>query len=157
MSNDRTAWLLGKVLAVVLRTIRALLRVRYTRPDVLGNLDRDGKPYIIAFWHGQLLLMTYARFSLPLTAMISQSRDGIIGTSVMNSFGVNVVQGSSSKGGSSALREMMKLVEAGHRLGITPDGPRGPRRIAQGGVVSAAQLSGALVVPITVTAKKKSF
>ena len=91
------------------------------------RLTRAGKPFIAAFWHGRLLMMPLAWHGLaPLHMLISAHRDGRIIAGAMTYFGIETIAGSTSRGGSSALREMLKRLREGGCVGITPDGPRGP-------------------------------
>ena len=86
-------------------------------------------PFVLAFWHGRLLMVPFAwdrRHALRV--LISRHRDGELITRTVSHFGVGSVRGSSKSGeGAAALREMVKLVRSGGYVGITPDGPRGPR------------------------------
>jgi lysophospholipid acyltransferase (LPLAT)-like uncharacterized protein len=135
--------------------LRATLRVRHLNADRLEQLDRKNQNYILAFWHGQLVLMVYARYRKPITVMVSQHRDGELIASTMELFGVDLARGSTTRGGPAALRTMVRLAAAGNNLAFTPDGPRGPRRVAQVGVVAAAQLTGLPVVPVAVVSRRK--
>ena len=81
--------------------------------------------------------------------LISQHRDGQIIARTVGHFGIKTVAGSSSKGGAQALRAMVKALKAGDCVGITPDGPRGPRMRATDGAVALARLSGAPIIPAT--------
>src|SRR5262249_36566486 len=112
--------------------------------------------YIIAFWHAHLLLMLHSRYRRPVTVMISQSKDGEYIARVFDYYGVESARGSSTRGGSSALREMIRAARAGKNIVFTPDGPKGPARVAKDGVVVAAQATGLAIVPVAFAAKKKS-
>lgn len=79
--------------------------------------------------------------------LISQHRDGKLVSQVVENFGIQTIAGSSSKGGAAALKRMMNALKAGDCVGITPDGPRGPRMRASDGVIAIARLSGVPVVP----------
>jgi hypothetical protein len=79
--------------------------------------------------------------------LISQSRDGRFIAGVVRRFGIEVATGSSSRGGAAAVRSLVALLEHGSHIGITPDGPRGPRRQAALGVAQIAALSGAPILP----------
>lgn len=106
------------------------------------------KPFIMAFWHGHLLMMPHAwRRGNAMHMLISQHRDGQLIARVISHFGLGTVAGSSSKGGSAALRAMLKALKAGDYVGITPDGPRGPRMRASDGIVSVARLAGVPILP----------
>jgi lysophospholipid acyltransferase (LPLAT)-like uncharacterized protein len=141
----------------VIRSLKATLRIRHVNSDGIAALNARGERYIIAFWHGHILMMIYARFVLPLAAMISQHRDGELIAQTMKRFGTFAARGSTTRGGRAALREMISLAKSGVNLAITPDGPKGPRHVAQMGVVRAAQMTGVPIVPIAFIAKKKSY
>ncbi|MBD3666551.1 MAG: lysophospholipid acyltransferase family protein, partial [Kangiella sp.] len=76
-------------------------------------------------------------------------RDGQIIARTVGHFGIKTVAGSSSKGGAQALRAMVKALKAGDCVGITPDGPRGPRMRATDGIVNLARLAGVPIIPAT--------
>ena len=81
--------------------------------------------------------------------LISQHRDGQLIANTVGHFGIQWATGSSSRGGAAALRNMVKVLENGEWVGITPDGPRGPRMRASDGIVSVARLSGVPIIPAT--------
>jgi len=112
------------------------------------QLWAQNKPFILAFWHGRLLMMPYCwQRSKPIHMLISNHRDGQLIARTVGYFGIHSAEGSSSKGGAKALRTMVKALGRGEYVGITPDGPRGPRMHASQGIVSVAKLSGAPVIP----------
>jgi lysophospholipid acyltransferase (LPLAT)-like uncharacterized protein len=137
---------------LVVHVLHATLRVRHVYPERLERLPQ----YIIAFWHEHLLLMLHCRFRRPITVLTSRSRDGELMARAFPLFGVDVARGSSTRGGSAALRAMIRAARQGSNIVFTPDGPKGPRRVAKEGVVHAAQATGLPIVPIAFAAKKKS-
>lgn len=115
-----------------------------------------GEPFILAFWHGRLLMMPYVwPRSKTIHMLISQHRDGQLIANTVGHFGIQTVAGSSSKGGAAALRSMVKALKAGDYVGITPDGPRGPRMRASDGVVAVARLAGVPVIPAAFGANRR--
>ena len=84
-----------------------------------------------------------------LAAMVSASKDGGLLARVLEYYGVQPVRGSTSRRGRQALLELITWAERGHDLAITPDGPRGPCYVVQDGVLSLAQLTGRLVIPVS--------
>lgn len=117
-----------------------------------GYWDR-GQPFLLAFWHGRILMMPRCwRPQKPIHMLTSQHRDGRLIADTVAHFGIQTVAGSTTRGGGSALREMVRKVKAGEWIGITPDGPRGPRMRASVGVVAMARLAGAPVLPVTYSA-----
>ncbi len=145
------AGLMGRYLAFALATTRWTLHgAEHIAPHIAGQ------PAIIAFWHERLSLMpalwTLARrhgdrHTLRTRVLVSRHADGRFIGAVVRSFGVDLVYGSTSRGGASGLRTMLDSLQAGCHVAITPDGPRGPRRRAALGVASLAALSGVPVLP----------
>ena len=110
---------------------------------------------ILAFWHSHLLMTMYCRYPEPMAALISQSKDGELIARTIEWFGATAIRGSSSRGGSAAMREILRAARDGMNFAFTPDGPRGPARVASEGVVYAAQMTGLPIVPVAFAAKKK--
>lgn len=145
------ARLLGLYLAFALRSTRWQLE----GVEHLAS-HREGAPFIAAFWHERLPLMPmlWLRFRRMAHAsagdgyvLVSQHRDGLFIAAVLRRFALKVVHGSTSRGGASGLRNLLDLLKAGNSVVITPDGPRGPGRVAAPGVAQLAALSGVAVLP----------
>jgi lysophospholipid acyltransferase (LPLAT)-like uncharacterized protein len=145
------ARLLGWYMSLALRTIRWTL-------DGVENVapHAAGAPAVIAFWHENLPMMAALAMLAsklpgyrykPIHALVSHHRDGRFIGDVVRRFGIAAVYGSSSRGGAASLRIMLKLLANGEHIGITPDGPRGPRRVADPGVAQLAALAGVPVLP----------
>ena len=78
--------------------------------------------------------------------LISQHADGQLIAEVVRHLRFRVVAGSTTRGCVEAVRQMLRLSRSAH-LAITPDGPRGPRRRVQAGVIYLAARTGLPVVP----------
>ena len=145
------ARLVGYYLWAALRTTRwAIEGKEYLLPHVAGE------PAIVAFWHEQVALTPIVPVlsrRLPgaapsqIYALVSRHRDGQLIGKVLELFGVRLVYGSSSRGGTWALRNLARMLREGGHIVLTPDGPRGPRRQAAPGVAQLAAMSGAPVLP----------
>ncbi len=147
------ARVLGAYLGFALRTTRwSLEGHEHMAPHAAGA------PVVVAFWHERLPLMPMlwikARQSVKgskvnnrVHVLVSRHRDGRFIGAVVSRFALDVVLGSSSRGGAKGLRTLLNLLAGGDHIAITPDGPRGPRRIAAPGVAQLAALSGAPVLP----------
>ncbi len=83
---------------------------------------------VIVLWHGELLPILWAHRDQGIAVLISTHADGEIIARICESLGCRTVRGSSSRGGVRALLELVRELEQGHEVAITPDGPRGPRR-----------------------------
>lgn len=144
--------LLSFIGSLVIRALHATLRVRHVNVENIVGVPQ----YIIAFWHDHLLLMLHSRFRRPITVMSSQSRDGDIAVGIYAHYGVATSRGSSTRGGIAGLRGLIRSARNGSNIVFTPDGPRGPARVAKEGIIVAAQATGLPIVPIAFAAKKKS-
>ena len=114
------------------------------------ELMKAGKPFILAFWHGRLLMMPISvQKKTKVNVMISHHGDGEIIARAIGHWGQDSVRGSASKGASAAVKQMLQALKRGEVAVITPDGPRGPRMRAQDGVVRLAALSGIPVYPVS--------
>lgn len=148
------ARVVGLYLALVVRTTR--WRLVGAEP-ALATLAA-GQPLILAFWHERLPLMPalfdLARAQEPATArlrphvLVSQHRDGRFIGAAVRRFGVEMIHGSSRRGGAGAMAALLRTLRRGQPVLITPDGPRGPRRQAAPGVAQLAAHSGTSVVPL---------
>ena len=104
----------------------------------------EHEPYLITLWHDRLFVSAVAarRFTnRPITALISTSKDGGWLVAFFRLMGIRAVRGSSNKRGAAALISLTRAVRNGDCAGVTPDGPRGPRRVCKPGVVALARLT----------------
>jgi len=158
----RAALLTGPLLAsTLIRTLRLMTRVRSIGQEIVLDLHRRGHPYVHAFFHDQLLLMTYSYLGRPfgrrLAVLSSRHRDGEYVSRTLERFGHLMVRGSTSRGGVGGLKEMIRHLRSGHDAAFATDGPRGPRHRVQMGVIEAARLGRAPVVPVAFAASKKKL
>ena len=151
------ARLLGLYLFAVYRTTRWTLLGEEHLRAALRPAPGQGRPAVVAFWHETLPmippLLLCARRRMPEVAamgahvLVSRHRDGRFVGAVVRRYGVGLVHASTSRGGAAGLRTMLRLLAAGDMVVMTPDGPRGPRRVAAPGVAQLAALSGRPVLP----------
>ncbi len=128
-------------------------RWRIIGDEVPERLVANGRPFIVAFWHGRLIMMAFSwnRSSL-VHMLISGHLDGQLVSDIVAHFGSKTVYGSSSRGGAAAFIQLARLLRNGQVVGITPDGPRGPRMRANEGVIALAKVTGAPILPLTYSA-----
>lgn len=147
--------MLARIAAGYILLVRHTTRWRVTGEDHAATLWADGKPFMLAFWHGRLLLMTvYWQRKVPMNMLISQHADGELIAQAIGRIGVAAIRGSSKRGGAAAVRSMVKTARAGECLGFTPDGPRGPRMHATSGVIDVARLSGLTILPVSLSTQR---
>jgi lysophospholipid acyltransferase (LPLAT)-like uncharacterized protein len=113
--------------------------VRYERQADPAD-ELFGGPVIFLFWHEYIPFPIYMRPHCRLAMLLSQHQDAEILSHVARFAGLEAVRGSTNRGGTAALRELLDRGK-GMNLAITPDGPRGPRRqLAQGGIYLSSRL-----------------
>lgn len=146
----RARWLITfghRLLQVWARTLRFEID---DQAHVLGTPPNER--YIGALWHNRLLLLPFViRRYLPArrgAALISPSGDGDLLAGLVERFNFEVVRGSSSRKGASAMRQLAEVIANGKDVVMTPDGPRGPAYQLGQGIVFLAQQTVTQVVPI---------
>lgn len=149
---------LAWVLAIFMMLVRATCRCREV-DDCRPQLNQEGKKYIYAILHGHVIHAMFAMNDKQLSVMVSRSTDGALVVPFLKCLGFKAVRGSSrkgnvDKGGSAALTQLIDWSQNGGRVGLTVDGPRGPRGIAQPGIIKLAQQTNAVVIPLAGGASK---
>jgi len=138
---------LGFVLGLVVRAWVATLRLTLVVDPVLAR-DQAGRPWVLAFWHGQqFALLRWAR-RRPTVALVSLSRDGEVQAGVLPRLGLAVERGSTSREGARGLRAIVRRMRTGLDSAFAVDGPRGPRGFVQPGALAAARMTGGAIVPL---------
>jgi lysophospholipid acyltransferase (LPLAT)-like uncharacterized protein len=127
--------------------------LRYEIDDRAGIVGRPvTENYIGALWHNRLLIFPIVlRRFFPQrhgAALISASRDGDLLADGVQRYGYDVIRGSSSRLGASAILQLTEVLASGRDVIITPDGPRGPPYELGPGIIFLAQKSGAAVLPM---------
>jgi lysophospholipid acyltransferase (LPLAT)-like uncharacterized protein len=141
-----------------IRLIHATSRLHFIGRDHADRLLAErSEGFILAFWHERLLLAPLVRkeTNREVRMLISAHRDGQMISRAVRSFGVRTISGSAAnpakpgknRSGAAAVAEMTAAIAAGDIIGVTPDGPTGPRRIAKPGIVRLAAITGAPIVP----------
>ncbi len=139
-----------------IRLVHATGRWTIENADAVSRRVAEGKPFIACFWHGRLLMIPHAwAYSAPMHILISQHRDGRLVADVLDRFGIGAIAGSSSRGGEAAVLRMIRTLRQGEFVGLTPDGPRGPRMRASLGVIRTAQRTGVPIVPVSFAASRR--
>ena len=130
------------------------------------NIDRLFKKkesFIYAFWHDQLLICPLTwQSEFEIKVLISKHRDGDIIARLISKLGFKAIRGSThksgktkNKGGLTSARQMIKSLKNGISIGISPDGPKGPRHKVSDGILSISRLSNSSILPVGIGFKKK--
>ena len=114
----------------------------WTRINFEIPLDylKKKKPFITCFWHARLLMLPYAWPGGKHTfyMLISAHKDGRLISKTVHHFDIETIAGSTQRGGTEALLQIVRLSKQGKTIGMTPDGPRGPRfQVSEGTVLAA--------------------
>ncbi len=147
-AHDCRVSVIPPVAAGIIRVLRRLVRLVHDGDGPLRDMERRDQRVIIAFWHRHLLLMRYAYRGRRVSVLISRHRDGELIARTVAHLGIEATRGSTSRGGSAALRTMVRLVRDGYDLAFTPDGPRGPAGKVKPGVIKAAALANVPIQPV---------
>src|SRR5436853_3728063 len=116
--------------------------------------SRDGKIPIYTFWHDRVFLATYFWQQRGIVVMTSRSFDGEYIARFIQRFGYGAARGSSTRGATGAVVEMVRLMRAGCPAAFTIDGPKGPLYEAKMGSVLLAKKTGNPILPFMITARK---
>ncbi len=142
---------------VVVPIIGALLiRFLYftNKKEFHTNNPLPDDPTIYACWHGDLLMFAHSylhyKNSPHVKAVISSHFDGALIAGTLRKFGLEIIAGSSNKNAVRVLIEAIKALKEGYDIGITPDGPRGPRHEVADGVIAMANKTGKKVILVEI-------
>jgi lysophospholipid acyltransferase (LPLAT)-like uncharacterized protein len=147
---ERTRRLLCRVIALWIRLVYRTSRWQTIGGDTPRPYWDECRPFILAFWHGRLMMAPMAwQAGASMNMLISGHNDGRIIADAIGHFGLGTITGSRSKGGLSALRAILRALNAGQNVGFTPDGPRGPAMRVSAGIIAAARLADAPILPLS--------
>ena len=131
------------------------LKIIRQNDEVIKNLKSKNQNYVLAFWHGTMLLPWYLHGSPDFVGLTSQSKDGDLLAKILKNWNYKVIRGSSSTGGDEALDTMIENAQNKYSIAITTDGPRGPRHKFKAGAVITAKKGNIPVVLAGVGFKRK--
>jgi lysophospholipid acyltransferase (LPLAT)-like uncharacterized protein len=123
-------------------------------PQNFSNFYNSNEPpFIFAFWHSRIIFAISFYRNYPICGLISRHSDGEFAAATIEILGMTSARGSTSRGGGEALRRLVRNLRKGLNVGITPDGPRGPARKLQDGVITLGQISQRKIIPFSFSAK----
>jgi lysophospholipid acyltransferase (LPLAT)-like uncharacterized protein len=140
----------GALVTGLMRTAR----FEILNPRIYDEWLRPRRAAMYVLWHGRLLPCSFYHRHYGFATLISLHRDGDYISGVVEKWGFQVLRGSSSRGGTQALRQMVRLLRGGTGIAVTPDGPRGPRQEMKPGPLLAAQMAGVPVIPVSAGADR---
>lgn len=134
--------LLGMVARVWLATLRLGVR-KHPALEAVGD-----RPWVLCFHHGRQFPLLGWQRRRKTAVLVSLSRDGALQARAMHQLGLDVVRGSSSRGGARGLAGLVRRLRRQSDAAFAVDGPRGPLGVVKEGAVVAARASGAVLVPM---------
>ena len=131
------------------------IRWKYLIESEKSNIFNNNQKMIFCCWHNRLFLGPHL---LPrnriINALQSSHSDGMVTSVAFKYLGMNVILGSSKKGGMQAFRKMVKCIQLGESIAITPDGPKGPKEKVKEGIIKLAQITDTSIIPLVWATKK---
>lgn len=137
---------------LLVRLLGLTWRVRREGGEHFDEMLRRKEPFIIIFWHGEILSVAWVHRNRGLAPLISRHADGEVIARIVEGLGYRTIRGSTSRGGVRALLEAAQRVNEGVTIGFTPDGPRGPRHVFAPGALIVAQRTGRPIIALAATA-----
>ena len=145
-------WIASKYIKFVSLT----LKWKYLNKKHADTLWKNNENFILCFWHGRLLMMPLSwKKEKKINMLISEHPDGQLISKTVKYFGINTIHGSTSKGGTKAIRNIIESLKSGQSVGITPDGPRGPKMKINSAIIKIASLTGFKILPLSCSVKNK--
>ena len=140
--------ILGFFTFLYIRAVNFTSSIQFENESIPKQFWNNDKPFILAFWHSQLMMIGFSwKKNKNVNILASGHSDGRFGAIVGKYFNLNNIQ-TSEKNKSVSLRSIFKLLNDNNYIGITPDGPRGPKEIVSEGIIKIAKSSKVPIIPI---------
>ncbi|MDD5400450.1 MAG: lysophospholipid acyltransferase family protein [Sulfurimonas sp.] len=141
------------IASVIIRLIYATNKKKFHSPPSVGD-----EPIIFACWHGELLMLPYLYSKYRKTphakVLISSHFDGMLISKTIKYFGLGTIAGSTNRNATRVLMQGIRALKEGYDIGITPDGPKGPRHEVADGIIAMAQKANAKIVLVEIKPTK---
>ncbi len=133
------------IASILIRLIYLTNKKEFHSPQNIGE-----EPTIFACWHGELLMLPYLYSKYRKTphakVLISSHFDGMLISKTIKYFGLDTIEGSTNRNAARVLMQGIRALKDGYDIGITPDGPKGPRHEVADGIIAMAQKTNAKIV-----------
>ncbi len=140
--------LLAFIAFIYIVFVKITSNIKYENIDSPTKYWENKKPFILAFWHGQLMTFSYTwKINKKLNILASSHSDGRFGASIARYFKLNNIP-ISSDGNNLSLRPIFKILNSNNYIAITPDGPRGPKEKVSEGIIKIAKISKVPIIPV---------
>jgi lysophospholipid acyltransferase (LPLAT)-like uncharacterized protein len=156
-AEPKRDWKLALIVAFgyyLIRVLASTWRIRSQNTESFCDLRAQKQPFIFAFWHGQLFPLLWVHRDEGVAVLVSSHRDGEIVARIAERLGMRTVRGSTTRGAARALLGVVRELQEGREVAVTPDGPRGPAKRFASGALVAAQRARAPIIAIGVKASR---
>ena len=147
--------LIGFLYYFITKLVSLSIKWEYFEQSKKSKIIDNRYKYIFCCWHNKLFLGPHL---LPrnrvINALQSSHSDGMITSLAFQYLGMKVILGSSKKGGMQAFRKMVKCLQLGESIAITPDGPKGPKEKVKQGIIKLAQMTNTPIIPLVWATRK---
>ncbi len=154
MKSNKGMSITARIGAGFIKMLGSTWNIRWFNEEYVTKARQSGGPVIYVFWHGRLLPLSYTHRHRSVHVLASEHPDGELMGRTIECLGFGHVRGSSSKGGARAVKELSRKIKDDFDLGITVDGPKGPKFKIKSGALEIAKLTGAPIVPITTGSRR---
>ena len=148
-------YFLPRIIYFIYRLYSLTWRVQLIETPDIKKIVENKEPLIFAHWHRDELAIVQFVPRYRIATMTSTSKDGQLIDYVIKRLGGSTSKGSSTRGGSSALLGLTRLMEEGYRASMAVDGPKGPIFQAKPGVFELSRLSHGWIAPTGVACSSK--
>lgn len=126
---------------LISKTCKLELKISEPCLQILRKASANETTLFCCTWHGRLAVFPaiYNHLGLTFKVVLSRHKDGEVISKVLDYYGHSAIRGSSRKGAVSAMRNLIEAMRVGGILGVTPDGPKGPKHKLKGAILSVAQ------------------
>ena len=144
--------LVARFVVTVLQLVLSTCRVEYHffRPGHNAYDPDVSERFFFSIWHGSMIMPIFSKRARHMGVLVSRHQDGSILAESLKLRDVSTVRGSTTRGGSMAVRQLLRTKHNIH-IAITPDGPKGPHRKMKSGIVFLASQTGKAIVPMAYT------
>jgi lysophospholipid acyltransferase (LPLAT)-like uncharacterized protein len=143
-------YVLPHLLFFVYSALKMTWRIRIVEAPSFQEALKENRPMVLAHWHGDELGILYMLRRYRAAVMTSTSKDGELMDAIVRRFGARTSRGSSTRGGASALKGILRLSRDGWRPSVAVDGPKGPYHKVKPGVFEISKLIGGKIFPVSV-------
>ena len=145
---------LGLLAALYIYITRITSSIRFANQSIPERYWKNNEPFILAFWHSQLMMIAFSwKIKTRINILASNHSDGRFGAIIGKYFNLNNIP-TSKKNNNISLRPIFKLLKSKKYIGITPDGPRGPKEKVSEGIIKIAKVSKTPIIAVGYASSK---